>query len=194
VCCRVLQWVAVGCSVLQCVAVCIAVETSDLGLHSRLHCRRHPSYSIICLRETLHLFGSNPPLKAALQRDSSQKESLCITVQTSDLGLHSRRHPSNYIKEVLQCVAVCCSVLQCVAVCCSVLQCVAVCCRMLQRVAECLQGVAVCCSCRCNLRGFAQSAHLFGKKRCTCLPPILVSLSSLAPREELERGKGKLTS
>jgi len=123
VCCSVLQSVAECCSGLQCVAVCIAVETSDLGLHSRLHCRRHPSYSIICLRETLHLCGSNPPLKAVLQRDSSQKESLCITVQTSDLGLHSRRHPSDYIKEVLQCVAECCSVLQSV---CTVLQCVVV--------------------------------------------------------------------
>ena len=36
---------------------------------------------------------------------------------------------------VLQCVAVCCSALQCVAVRCSVLQCVAVCCSALQRVA-----------------------------------------------------------
>jgi len=31
------------------------------------------------------------------------------------------------MSDVLQCVAVCCSVLQCVAVCCSVLQCVALC-------------------------------------------------------------------
>ena len=35
-------------------------------------------------------------------------------------------------RDVLQCVAVCCSVLQCVAVCCSVLQCVAACCSVLQ--------------------------------------------------------------
>ena len=51
--------------------------------------------------------------------------------------------------DMLQCVAVCCSVLQCVAVCCSVLQCVAVCCSVLQCVAVCcsvLQCVAVCCS------------------------------------------------
>ena len=40
--------------------------------------------------------------------------------QTTDI-LHS-------FHELLQCVAVCCSVLQCVVVCCSVLQCVAVCC------------------------------------------------------------------
>ena len=39
-------------------------------------------------------------------------------------------------EDVLQCVAVCCSVLQCVAVCCSVLQCVAVCCSVLQCAAD----------------------------------------------------------
>jgi len=33
-------------------------------------------------------------------------------------------------RQMLQCVAVCCSVLQCVAMCCSVLQCVAVCCSV----------------------------------------------------------------
>ena len=37
---------------------------------------------------------------------------------------------SNCNRQLLQCVAVCCSVLQCVAVCCSVLQCVAVCCSV----------------------------------------------------------------
>jgi len=41
---------------------------------------------------------------------------------------------------VLQCVAVCCSVLQCVAVYCSVLQCVSVCCSALQCVAACCSG------------------------------------------------------
>ena len=38
--------------------------------------------------------------------------------------------------QLLQCVAVCCSVLQCVALCCSVLQRVAVCCSVLQCVAD----------------------------------------------------------
>ena len=50
---------------------------------------------------------------------------------------------------VLQCVAVCCSVLPCVAVCCIVLPCIAVCCSVLQCVAVCcrvLPCVAVCCS------------------------------------------------
>ena len=51
--------------------------------------------------------------------------------------------------DVLQCVAVCCSVLQCVAVCCSVLQCVAVCSSVQQCVAvfcSVQQYVAVCSS------------------------------------------------
>jgi len=40
--------------------------------------------------------------------------------------VQSAPRPRRYIRGVLQCVAVCCSVLQRVAVCCSVLQCVAV--------------------------------------------------------------------
>ena len=76
--------------------------------------------------------------------------------------------------DMLQCVAVCCSVLQCVAVCCSgrvrwisfthdteqfeahccsVLQCVAACCSVLQCVAVCcsvLQCVAVCSGLQCK--------------------------------------------
>ena len=44
-------------------------------------------------------------------------------------------HPGLMFRaNLLQCVAVSCSVLQCVAVCCSALQCVAVCCSVLQCV------------------------------------------------------------
>jgi len=39
-----------------------------------------------------------------------------------------------HVVDLLQYVAVCCSVVRCVAVCCSVLQCVAVCCSVLQCV------------------------------------------------------------
>jgi len=39
---------------------------------------------------------------------------------------HTHRHLDTQHINLLQCVAVCCSVLQCVAVCCNVLQCVAV--------------------------------------------------------------------
>ena len=42
----------------------------------------------------------------------------------NEVGLFRQAHLSKHIEELLQCVAVCCSVLQCVAVCCSVLQCV----------------------------------------------------------------------
>ena len=55
----------------------------------------------------------------------------------------------HFARQVLQCVAVCCSVLQCIAVCCSVLLCVAVRCSVMQCVAVCcsvLPCVAVCCS------------------------------------------------
>jgi len=51
--------------------------------------------------------------------------------------------------EVLQSVAVCCSVLQCVAMWCSVMQCVAVCCSVLHSIAvhcSALQCIAACCS------------------------------------------------
>ena len=81
--------------------------------------------------------------------------------------------PTGNQVEMLQCVAVCCSVLQCVAVCYSVFQCVAVCCGVL-RLLQCIQVciavcsrvlpcvavcvavcvaacVAVCCSVRCGV-------------------------------------------
>jgi len=59
------------------------------------------------------------------------------------------------VHDVLQRVAVCCSVLQCVAVCCSVLQCVAVCCSVLitmlagafaltSMAKTCSSGICVC--------------------------------------------------
>ena len=45
------------------------------------------------------------------------------------------RERNQQILNLLQCVAVCCSVLQCDSVCCNVLQWVAVCCSVLQCVA-----------------------------------------------------------
>ena len=48
-----------------------------------------------------------------------------------------------WIRMVLQCVAVCCSVLQCAAVCCSVVQCVALCCSVLQCVVVCMTSLHV---------------------------------------------------
>jgi len=54
--------------------------------------------------------------------------------------------------EVLQCVAVCCSVSPCVAVCCSVLRCVAVCCSVLQCVAVSCSVLRTCVSSNSNRR------------------------------------------
>ena len=55
-------------------------------------------------------------------------------------------------RDMLQCVAECCSELQCVAVCCSVLQCIAACFSVMQRVAvfcSVLQRAAVCFNAVC---------------------------------------------
>jgi len=92
----------------------------------------------------------------------------CVAVIRETLRLRvSRAAAAKHFSQldVLQCVAVCCSVLQCVAVCCSVMQCVAVvretqclraaaahrvfCCNVLQCAAVCcsvFDSVAVCCS------------------------------------------------
>ena len=70
------------------------------------------------------------------------KEQVGVCVRESCALFVAKRGNSVLHNDVVQCVAVCCSVLQCVAVCCimmwcSVLQCVAVCCSVLQCVAEC---------------------------------------------------------
>jgi len=76
--------------------------------------------------------------------------SVCIAASGCS-ALQRVESDDNVYDNVLQCVAMCCSVLQCVAVCCSVLgvmiiymimccsvlQCVAVCCNVLQCVAAC---------------------------------------------------------
>ena len=81
---------------------------------------------------------------------SQMYEYLCLAhvrVVLHECPTHKAPEGSD-LHEVLQCVAVCCSLLQCVAVCCSALQRVAARCSALQRVAVCrsvLQCVAVCC-------------------------------------------------
>ena len=109
VCCSVLQCVAVCCSVLQCAAVCWSILQGVAVCCSVLQCAEVYRFHIMRLVDRV--------------------TRSCVAV--------------------LQCVAVCCSVLQCLAVCCSVLQYVAVCCSVLHCVALCctvLQCVAVCCS------------------------------------------------
>jgi len=118
------QWVyvAVCCSVLQ----CVAVDVREQLLMTRFPCNHEPVHCR-CL-----------PVAHLLQRVAVT--CVCCRVLQS-MGMCC---------SVLQCVAVCCSVLQCVAVCCSVPQCAAVCCSvLLQCAAVCcsvLQCAAVCCS------------------------------------------------
>ena len=114
-----LQFVAVCCSALQCVAVWYSVL---LGV------------AVCCKCCSIFLWSSQiaSRRRAALLQCA---EVCCIALQCVAVCC-----------SVFQCVAVCCSALQGVAVCCSVLQGVAVCCSVLQCVAVCcsaLQGVAV---------------------------------------------------
>ena len=98
--CVDLTYVAVRCSVLQYVAVCV------------LQCAAVCSYVIQCGCSVLRCV---PPTRSTdTLRQHSRYKAVCCSVLQSIAVCCS----------VLQCVAVCCSVLQCVAVCCSVLRCV----------------------------------------------------------------------
>ena len=105
---RVVQCIAVSCSVLQCVAVflhCVAVCCSML---QRVPLCRNV-LQCVALSYSVMQFVANVLQYVAVCCSELQCMAVCCSV--------------------LQCVAVCYSVLQCAAVCCSVLQCVAVCCR-----------------------------------------------------------------
>jgi len=119
VCCSVLQCVAVCCIVLQCVAMCCNVLQCVAVCCSVLQCASCNQTSSNLADQHAHPWVGVAMCCRVLQ---------CFTVWST-----SRFY------SMLQCVAVCCSVLQCVAVYCSVLQYVAMCCSV-------LQCVAVCCS------------------------------------------------
>ena len=106
VCCSVLQCVAVCCSVLQFVAVCCTVLQCAVVCCSVLQC------------------------VAVLQCFRNEYQQMCVSSVEGYAGPSDKGHFMGSM-----CVAVCCSVLQCVAVCCSVLQRVAACCSVLQCVA-----------------------------------------------------------
>jgi len=89
VCCSVLRYVAVRCSALQCVAVCCSV----------LQC------VVVCCSVSQYL-----AVLLTLARSPSTPHILCAP---------SPQLPQQRLRG--QCVAVCYSVLQCVEVCCSVL-------------------------------------------------------------------------
>ena len=103
VCCSVLQCVAVCCSVLQCVAVCWSVL----------------QYVAVCCSACCSVVqrGIQHDIGSVLQ---------CIAVCCSACCSVVQRGIQHNIGSVLQCVAVSYNVSQCVAVCCSVRQCVAV--------------------------------------------------------------------
>ena len=105
---RVLQYVAVYCSVLQCAASCFSMQRAAVCC-SVLQCLQ-------CVAACCSVLQRVAVCCSVLQCIAACCCILlwCVAVCCS----------------VLQCAAVCCSVLQCVAVCCSVLQCVAVCCSV----------------------------------------------------------------
>ena len=128
------------CSVLQCVAVCVAVSIMELTCNEA---------NFTCI---------------ALCRNAIQSwlDMYCSVFRcTKKLISNVLNRVAMYYCSVLQCVAVCCSVLQCVEPCCSVLQCVEPCCNVLfsclhmccsvlqcniELIRHVLQCVAVCCS------------------------------------------------
>jgi len=166
VCCSVLQCVAVCCSVLQCVV------RAPVWCSTGHHCLRRASErwrvnALATIQNVMALITS--PIRRPIRAERAH-------------------NVLQYVANMLECVAVYCSVLQCVAVCCSVLQCVAVCCSelftdqsalkgharqsgvdiccsVLQCVAECcsvLQCVAECCSVKTK---WSQHNHI----SCYCL-------------------------
>jgi len=93
---------AVCCSVLQCVAVSVAMSSGQPKKRQGLCTPIAPIYSVLqCVAVCC----------SVLQ---------CVAVYCSVLQCVSLR----VVECLVVCVAVCCSVLQCTAVCCSVLQCV----------------------------------------------------------------------
>ena len=121
--CSVLQCVAVRCSVLQCVAVCCSVLQCVAVCCSVLPCVA-VSYSEATRRDSTLLPTREPTICVCSFGGCCG----CCRCELDAAGL-SPVHPAT--RQIVLCVAVCCSVLQCVAVCCSVLQCVAVRCCFL---------------------------------------------------------------
>jgi len=86
----------------------------------------------------------------ARSREDALREGVCVCsefaleiVDLYDCNQNLKKVRVETSRNVMQCVAVCCSVLQCVAVCCGVLPCVAMCCHVLQCGEVCC---SVCCS------------------------------------------------
>ena len=158
--------------VIVCVTACVAAVGESASLHTcHLYaCKVHAD--IILYEHTLLYYMSTPdqftyshrPIH--IQSSSSSENALPLPRMLSCMSSRML-----CFENVLQCVAVCCSVLplsciscsanvlRCVAVCCGVLRCVAVCCGVLRWVilyctglqwgaagGSGLQCAAVCCS------------------------------------------------
>jgi len=128
-CCRwriVLQYLAVSCSVLQCLAVCCKQATSspiwDSPLEFRAHYRAHNIP--VDLAQHHQSAVESPPLPR-----SKCVAACCIVLQPGVVLL-----PSSHVCAPLPELSflVRCSVLQCAAVCCIVFQFSGVCCNQLQ--------------------------------------------------------------
>ena len=107
----VLQYVAVCCSVLQCVAVRGGVSFVKI-------CQKRPAHMKRDLCKSVCVGRVSEGLLRVCR--------VCVCVAVCCSVLQCVRGPFESLSRacVLQCIAVCCSALQCIAVCCSVLQCV----------------------------------------------------------------------
>jgi len=124
----VLQYIAVVCSALQCVAVPAEERAKMLGpacqKRTKLTCRDTAVAVCVCVCVCSSASAESSVDKTFLGPFGS------LRIRT---GLAHHRLRNLLLKHsMLRCVAVRCSALQCVAVCCSELQCVAVCCGELQ--------------------------------------------------------------
>ena len=98
--CSALQCVAVCCSVLQCAAVCCSVLPCGTAKRQDV---TQPCYRLVTPAICVCSFGGCCG---------------CCRCELDVAGV-SPVHPAT--RQIVLCVAVCCSVLQCVAVCCSAL-------------------------------------------------------------------------